>query len=453
MGAGEGRGRAAILLAGLLLAWPAAWNGYPLVFADTGTYLGQALLLYAGWDRPVHYSVFLHMLHWRVSLWTVPLAQGLIAAHLLHLVLRVLGLCGPRPLLLAAGLLAMASGLPWLAAQLMPDLFTGLMVLALWLLGFGWDRLARWERPYLLVLAAGTVAVHLAHLPVALGLVLVGGLILRWRGGPAVAGMARMAVPVALAVAGLVTANAVAHGRPAVSPFGAVFVAARLIEDGPALRSLDAHCTEAGWQVCALRPALPMPANDFLWPPEGPLRGVLGGGKAWAAEAGEILRATLAREPGAVAAAMLGNAARQFLMLGSGDGLEAWRGEPGPEPLIEAVFPHELPAYQGSRQYSGALARDIAALSSLHATLAAAGLLALPVLAWRVRRGLAGLALCLFVLAAALGNALVTGGLSGAHERYQGRLAWLFALAPAAVLATQPLSGPSATPRLRLTNL
>ncbi len=33
----------ALLAAALLLTWPAAWNGYPLVFADPGTYLGQAL--------------------------------------------------------------------------------------------------------------------------------------------------------------------------------------------------------------------------------------------------------------------------------------------------------------------------------------------------------------------------------------------------------------------------
>ncbi|MFC7688345.1 hypothetical protein ACFQY5_00565 [Paeniroseomonas aquatica] len=43
----------AIGLAALLLTWPAMWNGYPLVFADTGTYLGQALLVYvAGTGRP-----------------------------------------------------------------------------------------------------------------------------------------------------------------------------------------------------------------------------------------------------------------------------------------------------------------------------------------------------------------------------------------------------------------
>ena len=47
------------------MLWPPLWNGYPLVFADTGTYLSQAIDHYAGWDRPVFYSFFLLPLHIR----------------------------------------------------------------------------------------------------------------------------------------------------------------------------------------------------------------------------------------------------------------------------------------------------------------------------------------------------------------------------------------------------
>ena len=37
-----------ILLSAALLLWPALWNGYPLVFSDTGTYLSQAIEQYIG---------------------------------------------------------------------------------------------------------------------------------------------------------------------------------------------------------------------------------------------------------------------------------------------------------------------------------------------------------------------------------------------------------------------
>jgi hypothetical protein len=427
----------AVLLAGAMLAWPAAWNGYPLVFADTGTYLGQAIMHYLGWDRPPFYSLFLHALHWRVTLWTVPLAQGLIAAHLIALVLRVLDRLGPGPLLAAAAALAAATGLPWFAAQLMPDVFTGLLVLALWLLGFAGSRIGRFERIYLFLFSAGAIACHLTHLPLSLGLALVGGGVAALAAGPAggLRTAGRMAAPAALALAALLAANGLAHKRLAVSPFGSVFLAARLIEDGPALHALDAHCAVERWQVCALRAQLPVPANDFLWPPDGPLRGVLGGGKAWAAEASEIVSATLEEAPLGVAAAALRNALVQFGMLATGDGLNAWRGEPGPEPLIRTFFPREAEPYAGSRQSAGRLRGDAAAVAPLHVTLAWAGLFALPLVALARWRQGAAFALCVLVLAAGLGNAVLTGALSGPNERYQARIAWLFAFAPAAVLA------------------
>jgi hypothetical protein len=45
------------MLSAAVLLWPALWNGYPLVFADTGTYLSQAIERYLAWDRPVFYSL------------------------------------------------------------------------------------------------------------------------------------------------------------------------------------------------------------------------------------------------------------------------------------------------------------------------------------------------------------------------------------------------------------
>jgi hypothetical protein len=42
------------------------------------------------------------------------------------------------------------------------------------------------------------------------------------------------------------------------------------------------------------------------------------------------------------------------------------------------------------------------------------------------------------VLAAAVGNAAITGGLSGPAVRYQARVAWLFAFVPLALALAAP---------------
>jgi hypothetical protein len=72
-------------------------------------------------------------------------------------------------------------------------------------------------------------------------------------------------------------------------------------------------------------------------------------------------------------------------------------------------------------------------LLPLHVTLAWVALAMLPLLGWLRRRQAAACALCVLVLAAAVGNATLTGGLSGVEARYQGRIAWLLVFAAAAV--------------------
>src|SRR5690242_10614543 len=157
-----------LVLAALLLLWPAFWNGYPLVYADTGTYLSQAIEHYAGWDRPIFYSLFLFPLHMTMTTWPAITVQALLVAYLLDLLRRTL-LPGTSVwwLLPVAGALACASSLPWLASQLMPDVFTGVIVVTIALLIFAADRLQARERTWLVALTAIAIAVHLSHVLIA----------------------------------------------------------------------------------------------------------------------------------------------------------------------------------------------------------------------------------------------------------------------------------------------
>src|SRR6185503_19338892 len=109
---------APILLAAALLLWPAWWNGYPLVFADTGTYLSQAIERYAGWDRPVFYSLFLLPLHLTLTTWPAIAAQALLVAYVLHLARRTQVPEVPMAWLLPMmAAMACTTALPWFAAQ------------------------------------------------------------------------------------------------------------------------------------------------------------------------------------------------------------------------------------------------------------------------------------------------------------------------------------------------
>lgn len=426
------RSGAAVIVGAALLIWPAFFNCYPLLFSDSGGFLHQTLGPLMLWDKPYIYGPFLHAFHWRISLWGPVVAQGMILSHLLWLTQRALrGHATPLRHVGLCAFAALATAAPFSAALLMPDIFAPMVVLGLFLLGFGAAALTRFERGYLVVLVALGIAAHLAHLPLALGLCVVALLLRLWR---YTVRLFAMVVPVVLAMAVLLITNTVGHGRFALSPYGASFMLARLQEDGPATALIKARCPDAGWYLCAFTDRLPMPANDFLWAPDSPVnRDAVGeprflGGMMLAPEAGQIVSETLRADPLGVVRAMVGNMLLQLSSFGIGDTLDEAHFAVAIRPRIEQGFSaRELAAFDQARQTQGALKDALTLLNPLHLLVV---LLALPMLAWAAWRG-QGLALplTLFLLAAVLGNALICGGLSAPHPRYGARIMWLLPVA------------------------
>ncbi len=120
-----------------------------------------------------------------------------------------------------AAVLAVASPLPWFAAQLMPDLFVALLVLALVLLLFVPERLARAERVWLAGLAAFAMTAHLSSLPLALALLLLLAPLRRRLGAAAPlgrAGVARLVSAPLLALLAMTGVNLAGHGTASHRP-------------------------------------------------------------------------------------------------------------------------------------------------------------------------------------------------------------------------------------------
>jgi hypothetical protein len=469
--------------AAVLLLWPAIWNRYPIVFADTGTYLSQAIHRYAGWDRPVFYSLFifpLHAMHW---LWPIVVVQALLTAWLLRRVcdLAAPGLDSRGFLLLIAGL-SLGTWLPWLVSEVMPDLFTPLLVLALWALAWPPGRLALRETAVFAGLASFMIATQQSSLPLSVA-VIAAAVVLGWEdpspvvrwvgraGGrdrktlswPGVSGppvqppdfaqvaptrramtggtVARPAqalaclLPPVIAVLALCSVNVAAHGRFAVSPFGNVFLLARVLYDGPGMAVLQRDCPGAGWRLCAYRDRMPDSSDDFLWTGNSPLH-LAGGPKQISAEASAIIDAGLRADPLGLARAALGNTAAQLASFASGDGLNAWPAQVTPK--IAADFPAaETARYAAARQQQGTLEvpAPLAHLHRIAALIGVAGCLLLLPGAWRRRHPAAGL--LIVVLVSLPVGAAVTGALSGPHDRYQARLMWLPPFAASLALATR----------------
>ncbi len=423
----------ATVIGALILCWPAYLNGFPLVFGDTGNYIGQAILHYIGWNAPPFYSIFLLATDWRLTLWTPILVQGLIVVSLLLMLLRQFDLRGPWPVLIACVALAVFTSLPWVVSQLMADVFTGVVVLSLSLLAFG--TLGQWQRAYLLLLAAGAIAVHQSHIPLAFGLVIVGCIVRWWQDGAAAAGLAlrRLALAPVMAAALVFSVNLFGLGSASLSPFGGIVLAARMIGDGTGTAYLRAACPTQHYKICGHLDQLGEGGSTLLWT-QPALWSSMGGERAWAPEASRIVHGTIAYDPGGFAVAALNNGVQQFAAMQTGERLEPWAKADGPRPLIARFFPGELAAYDNSRQETGRLVVDVKPIAALHVAIAWLGLAALLGIIVIERRNRATFGICVMVLAAMIGNALITGALSGVESRYAARLAWLLALVPCVVL-------------------
>jgi hypothetical protein len=421
------------LAAAVVLIWPALVNGYPLVFSDTGTYISQAIQHYLGWDRPAFYSLFLLALHGCVTTWPAILAQGVIATLVVWVTARLMGLYRARWWLIAA--LAVASPLPFFVSQLMPDLFTALMALAIAALVLRPEALARWERWGLAGLVCFAMAAHLSNPPIGVALMLALGVGRRRLGAvrPLTKGDRRrlIAAP-ALALAALMAANVAAHGRFSVAPYGNVFLLTRVIYDGPGKDVLLRDCPRPGWRLCRFAHRLPARADTFLWSDHGPIVRA-GGAKRVSREANAIIAAAVLAEPWREAGAMLRNTWRQATLFQTGDGLHAWPRTV--TPWIDRDFPaFEARAYAHSRQTEGkpVLPGWLARLHGI--TALGALLLCLGLLPGALRhRRLSGGLIVTMLLTLSL-NAAITGALSGPHARYQSRVMWLPLLT--ALLAT-----------------
>ena len=413
-----------VLVSAPLLLWPALLNGYPLVFDDTGTYLSQAVHHYLGWDRPAFYSLFLLPLHMTLTLWPPIAAQALLAAYTLHLASRAL-LPGISPWWLVpfVAMLAGTTALPWFASQLMPDIVTPLLVLALALLLFTPERLSRPERIWLVLFAAFAIAAQQSSVPLSLGLLLVLTPLRRVLGAAEPlgrAGLATLAAPPLLAMAALAVVNVAGYGRVALAPFGNLFILARVIYDGPGMDVLRRDCPDARWLLCPFLDRFPPDSDQFLWRPDSPIM-LAGGHKRVSADANAIIAAALRAEPGTELLAVLRNGITQLGRFATGDELHACPATV--TPWIERDFPaFEQAAYAAARQTGNRLAvQDW--MQALHAVVALGGIAGCAaVLVLARRRGHVAAGFAATVLLAVLANAFVAGGLSTPHHRYGSRV-------------------------------
>jgi hypothetical protein len=437
----------AVLLGALLMTWPALYNGYPLLYADSMSYLqaGREVMgalfegkpAYQTYYRSLIYALGILPFHWRFGAWGVVVLNALLTSYILWLVVRsILGRHTVRNFFALVAPMCACTSLAWLVSWVMPDILGPLLYLSIYLLVFVHEELSRAEIIALCLIAWWGLASHLSHFPVAAGLLVFLAAVLavqrRLTRGRLQA-LGGVAMIVVAAAASLMAINTAYYGRPSLEGPAPPFLTARIIADGPGKWYLHENCGRVQFSICARANELPDSAIDFLWPEKG----------IWRTSApGEQQR--LRDEELRFVAATLHEYPRQELRIAAGNfftQLHSFGSYIENDPFILLWMDHALPGARGrylntreaKRTLHEEFFRVLQEWTVVVALVVIAGMIIeVPRERWPQRL----VALSATIVFVVIANAAVTSILSAVDSRYEDRVIWLVPLLAGAFVLT-----------------
>lgn len=432
----------------LLLSIIGLYNGYPLVYSDTGTYIYSGFDKFIPYDRPIAYGLFLRFFSFNYSAWFVIIVQNIITSFVIYETFKLFEFTKARLTQLFLGtilFLVFFTGIGWYTNQLMPDFLVPISVLIIFILILKSDR----NYPVFILLSfilVFSLISHFSHLLIGTSIVLV-VLFCRliFRHKFSIFRLKRTLV-VSIVVLSvwlfLPTLNYIIERQFILSKGSHVFLMSHLNDTGILKKFLDENCNSPEFKNCKLcqfKDSLPNDAASFIW--SSCIVDSCGGWLGSKEEYSKIISATLTRPKylfmNAYRSASYGLI--QLTRNDIGSGLSAYNEGSAPYGQIHWRFNSELNNYLNSKQnkWDGVeLKFDV--LNRINfVVLIACLLFFILIFASSVFLKIAPKALLfiLFVAMAIIANSFITAGLNCPYERYQARIVWLLPFAVIVILA------------------
>lgn len=438
-------------IATILLLCVAFFNAYPLVFSDTGTYVSSGFEWKVPADRPIVYGLFIRATSLGFSLWLPVMVQCFTLAWLLRLFWRSVFPFSDAisvPFLLVLSLLCAFTPIAWYSGQLMPDVFTEVLLLIVFVVLLR-KTLPVWQWIVLGGLFVFCSVAHFSNLFIGV-ITLPAVALLRVAGLPALRHIDRFGrksaiilIWCAAAYITLPSVNWLVERQWTMGKGSYTFLIGRLLDNGVLKRYLDENCGHENFRLCLYKDSLPANSRNFHWDPDSPLAKE-GGWGAPEAEYGKIVWNTLTT-PKYLALHVwesLLSTPAQLMQNSVGSGLElGWYRSPESPPYqaVAKYFPYELNEYRFSRQCGNLWGQglDFKFYSNLFFWAMLLSLLMVPALfVARTKDPFAPVlvnAVCL-LLCGMVANAFVTSSLASICDRFQSRVAWFLPLAAGMML-------------------
>lgn len=252
---------------------PALYNRYPLVYFDSGAYLEMSINLEPSYHRILGYPLLLKLTGWSISNWPIIFLQGFVVSLLLYWFLGVFVKENIRKWhFTLVAFISFTTGLSWYAAQLMPDIFSIILLISTMILMF--DQNLKPIRFYLLLaIVFVSLLTHLSHIPWLLlmlviwfGLSFVRPLKINKLKLRLIIGLSGVLMAAFVTVSGINAAYGLGFRMSLSSN---VFITANLGEMGILKLYLEENCDKKVLPFCDQIENLPKETGDYLWSSDG----------------------------------------------------------------------------------------------------------------------------------------------------------------------------------------
>lgn len=413
-----------VFLGALCLMTDAFYNGFPIVYSDTSTYIASGFELETPFDRPITYGLLIRIFSMNgLSLWLVVFFQGIILSYLIYILVRLI--TGSNSYLkyglLIIAFLSVFTGISWTVSQIMPDVFTPIALVSLILVLF--NTTSRWVVVLLYAIFFISVATHMSH-------ILLFGILLLL-----IFSLRNFLLPIKnspdrnskIAWLLLLTITSVITMGSALSKSKHVFFMGALVEHGILKNYLKDFCAAKQYKLCAYKDSLPDRAYKFIWDEESPFYKI-GGWRETEKEFNEIIYATLT-QPKFIAMHLMESfkaTIQQLKLFSINDGNISFLKGTLLYQRISQYFPHELKAYSSSKQNQSQFA-FIDFFNTLFQIIVILGLMAILII-WPLFTGILGSHVKIIVLIFLGGivlNAWDCGTFANAIDRLGCKMIWL----------------------------